>query len=93
MEETIIMPTRLPDGQDWAWHPDLNLVEISDRLDEVGIMVALSDLQAQWRRTMIRLVPGQRPQRRASGNASPPSYAFLHNDSGATQQLPLPGSP
>lgn len=85
-EDTIIMPAQLPDGQDWAWHPDLNIVEVSDRLDDAGIMVALCDLQAQWRRTMIRLVPDQRAKRRPS-RSLPQSYALFRNDVDATQPI------
>lgn len=80
VEETVVMPAQLPDGQDWAWHPDLNIVEVSDRLDEAGVMVAVLDLQAQWRRRMIRLVPNQRPRHRPSNNTAPPSYALMRND-------------
>lgn len=87
VEETIIMPARLPDGQDWAWHPDLNIVEVSDRLDEAGVMVALCDLQAQWRRTMIRLVPDHRMKRRHSRGA-PQSYSLFRNEAAVTQPMP-----
>lgn len=86
VEDTIIIPARLPDGQDWAYHSDLNIVEVSDRLDEAGIMVALCDLQAQWRRNMVRLVPGQRPKRRqAQGHGAPPSYSLFRNSTTAQE--------
>lgn len=90
-EETLIIPARLPDGQDWAWHPDLNIVEVSDRLDDAGIMVALCDLQAQWRRSMVRLVPNTRPNRRSSGR-SRPSFSFLRNDAVSTRPMPTLGA-
>lgn len=57
VEETVKMFLDLPPGQDWKWLPDCNIVVLSSRLDEEGQEAALSDLQATWRRQLIRAVP------------------------------------
>lgn len=82
-EKTVVKVMRLPEGVDWQWHPDLNIVTLSDRLDEAGRMVALLDLQAQWRRSMIRVVP---PRARRPKSA-PPSYSLLRGQLGAPYQM------
>jgi hypothetical protein len=60
VEETVQMVLDLPPGQDWRWMPDCNIVVLSSRLDEAGRQRALCDLQATWRRTLLRAVPDQR---------------------------------
>lgn len=55
-EETIFRTMSLPDGQDWAWHPDLNLVALSDRLDCEGKIRAVDELQRHWKRAHLRVV-------------------------------------
>lgn len=56
-EETIVKILPLPHGQDWAWHADANVVVLSHCLDDAGREAAISDFQAQWRRSGLRLVP------------------------------------
>ncbi len=46
----------LPEGVLWRWLSDCNVVGVSDALDGDGVTAALVDLQAQWRRSMIRIV-------------------------------------
>lgn len=77
-ESTVIRVMSLPEGRDWVWFGDLNVIGVSDRLDEAGQMVAVLDLQSQWRRSMIELVP-RRPSERCKTKSAPPSYGFLHN--------------
>ena len=79
-EETIIKVMPLPAGREWVWFGDLNCVALSDRLDEAGRMVALMDLQAQWRRTMLHVI-SPRP-REAQPPSRPPSYTLMHNGAG-----------
>jgi hypothetical protein len=82
-ESTVIRVMSLPEGRDWVWFGDLNVIGVSDRLDEAGQMVAVLDLQSQWRKTMIEVVPPRRPSERCRAKSSPPSYAFMHNASTA----------
>lgn len=56
-EDTIVKILPLPHGQDWAWHADANVIVLSDCLDDAGRDAALCDLQAQWRRSGLRVVP------------------------------------
>lgn len=55
-EQTVFRTAKLPEGQDFVWHPDLNLVELSDRLDLDGRLQALTDLQKWWRREHLSVV-------------------------------------
>lgn len=57
VEETVKMVLDLPPGQDWKWLPDCNIIVFSSRLDEAGQEAALTDLQATWRRELIKAVP------------------------------------
>lgn len=57
VEPTVQMILDLPPGQDWAWLPDCNIVALSSRLDAAGRERAISDLQATWRRSLLRSVP------------------------------------
>lgn len=77
-EKTVIRVMSLPEGRDWVYYGDLNVIGVSDRLDEAGQMVAVLDLQAEWRRTMVELVP-HRPSERCRTKSAPPSYSFLRN--------------
>jgi hypothetical protein len=77
-EKTVIRVMSLPEGKDWVWFGDVNVIGVSDRLDEAGQMVAVLDLQAEWRRTMVELVP-RRPSERCRPKSAPPSYAFMRN--------------
>lgn len=56
-EDTIVRISSLPDGQDWAWHPDINVVELSDRLRPAARERALEDLSSHWRKHCIRAAP------------------------------------
>lgn len=47
-DRTIVKISQLPQGQDYAWHPDINLVELADGLDEAGRQHALAQLQDSW---------------------------------------------
>ena len=57
VEQTVQMILDLPAGQDWRWLPDCNIIVLSARLDEAGRQRAISDLQATWRRSLIKAVP------------------------------------
>lgn len=39
-------------GEDAVWHPGLNIVTVSPRLDAAGRERALDELQAEWRRSL-----------------------------------------
>lgn len=59
-EDTIIRYMPLAPGtRPWRWHADANLVILCSSLDEHGREEALSDLQAQWRREGMRVVPDE----------------------------------
>lgn len=47
-EQTVVKIADLPVGRDYVWHPDLNLVELSARLDCDGRRRALDELQREW---------------------------------------------
>jgi hypothetical protein len=55
-EETVVRVLDLPDGQDWKWLGDANVVILSSRLDCAGRLRALDELQKHWRRAHLRLV-------------------------------------
>lgn len=55
-EDTIIRTLDLPEGQDYAWYPDLNVVALSSRLDCEGRLRAFNDLQSWWRREHLTAV-------------------------------------
>lgn len=55
-EETVFKTMPLPEGTDWVWHPDLNLVALSDRLDLDGRIRAVEDLKKHWTRAHLRVV-------------------------------------
>lgn len=56
VEDTVFRTIELPDGVDWAWYPDLNVVALSVRLDCEGRQRAVDELQVHWRRSHLRLV-------------------------------------
>lgn len=60
VEKTVQMVLDLPEGRDWEWLPDCNILVLASRLDEAGRQRAISDLQATWRRQFIKAVPGRR---------------------------------
>ena len=55
-EDTLIKTMQLPNGRLWEWFADANLVVLSPCLDQDGREAAISELQAQWRRTGIRVI-------------------------------------
>lgn len=55
-EETIFKRMPLPDGTDWVWHPDLNVVALADRLDCPGRLRALEDVSRHWKRAHLSVV-------------------------------------
>lgn len=55
-EQTVFVTMDLPDGEDWTWMPDVNVVGLSSRLDCEGRLRALDDLQRQWKRSHLSLV-------------------------------------
>lgn len=57
VEETVFRTIDLPDGQDWAWYPDLNVVGLRRGLDCASKLRAIDELQQHWRRSHhLRLV-------------------------------------
>lgn len=58
-EDTVVMVLDLPDGTDWEWLPDCNILALSSRLCAVERERAIDDLQATWRRSMLRLVTAE----------------------------------
>lgn len=54
-EETVFRTIELPNGQSWAWYPDLNIIAFAPHLDCAGRQRAIDEIQAQWRREHMRL--------------------------------------
>ena len=55
-EQTVFHTSALPEGKDWVWHPDINLVELSDRLDCTGRAQAVIEVSRWWRRAHLKVV-------------------------------------
>jgi polyphosphate kinase 2 (PPK2 family) len=55
-EDTLIRTMPLPHGQLWAYHADANVIVLSPCLDAAGREAAITELQAQWRRSALRVV-------------------------------------
>lgn len=55
-EDTKFVTLDLPDGREWAWYPDLNVVGLSSRLDCAGKLRAVDEMHKQWRRAHLSLV-------------------------------------
>lgn len=55
-EDTLIKTMALPHGRLWEWYADANIIVLSPCLDEQGRESALNELQAQWRRSGLRVV-------------------------------------
>jgi hypothetical protein len=61
-EDTIIRYMPLAPGtKPWRWHADANLIILCSSLDPCGQEAALLDLQAQWRRSGLRVVGDDEP--------------------------------
>lgn len=56
-EKTVVKTIELPDGRDWLWYADANVVALAPHLDDEGRERALSEVQAFWRRSCLHLVP------------------------------------
>lgn len=54
LEKTVVHTLDLPEGTDWVWFSDANMVGLSRRLDEEGRQRALRELCAKWRSSFIR---------------------------------------
>lgn len=78
--KVITMP--LPNGRDWLWYSDLDIVVLAPHLDAAGRERALDELQAEWRRDTRRhlyAVPtaaAERPakERTCPGDTVPMSF-------------------
>lgn len=55
-ERTIIRTMNLPDNQDYAWYPDLNVVALSSRLDAAGRQAAIDELHRSWKHQHLTAV-------------------------------------
>lgn len=53
-EDTIIKTMDLPEGEDWALYPDLNVIVLASRLDCAGRVRAIEAILLQWRRQHLR---------------------------------------
>lgn len=60
-EDTLVKTLDLPPGQDWAWFADANIVGLAPHLTPEGRERALSEVQAYWRRSCLRIVPDELP--------------------------------
>lgn len=55
-EETLVRELDLPEGVDFVWHGDLNLVVLRRGMTCDQRERAIDELQRQWRRAHLRLV-------------------------------------
>lgn len=55
-EDTLVVTLDLPFGQSWAWYPDANMVALKPGMCPEQQEQALSEVQAHWRRSIIRVV-------------------------------------
>lgn len=57
-EETVLLTLPLPaGGKPWRWRGDLNMLVLSDQLDQEGRAQAILDCQREWRRSLLHVVP------------------------------------
>jgi hypothetical protein len=59
VEDTVIHYLEtLPEGKDYHWFEELNIVGLSARIkgDQEAICKALNNLQSEWRRNVLHLV-------------------------------------
>jgi hypothetical protein len=56
-EKTVVRTMELPNGRDWLWFADLNVVGLAPHLDAAGVERAYAEMTAWWRRSCLRLVP------------------------------------
>lgn len=57
-EETVFVEMDLPEGSDWSWHGDLNVVVLREGLTCEAKLAALDDLQRWWKRSHLKVVQG-----------------------------------
>lgn len=55
-EHTIVKTLDLPLGQPWAWYADANVVGLARGLSQQQREDALTEAQAHWRRSWLRIV-------------------------------------
>ena len=58
-EDTLIKTLPLPNGRDWEWYADANVIVLAPHLCPAERERALCNLQAQWRREGFRLIPDE----------------------------------
>lgn len=56
IEETVVVTIDLPEGKDYEWFAEANVVGLSRRLDEAGRQQALCQMFQEWRRSHLRVV-------------------------------------
>jgi hypothetical protein len=78
-EDTLIKTMALPNGRDWEWYGDLNLVVLAPHLCPAQREMALNEVQAHWRRSCIRILPS--PDQEYEGTTTQP-LAYLPSASG-----------
>ena len=59
-EETVRMVLDLPEGKDWVFRGDLNILVLSSRLTPEEREVAITECQSEWRRSFLRVVTGDK---------------------------------
>jgi hypothetical protein len=55
-EQTVFTTMDLPEGKDWEWFSDCNVVALSRRLDCNGKIRAVRDLQHHWERRHLSVI-------------------------------------
>lgn len=60
-EDTIIKTLDLPEGREWAWFADANILCLSPALCPEGRMRAVREAQDWWRRRHLQAVRGDVP--------------------------------
>lgn len=54
-EDTIVLTMELPGPRKWAWLPDANMIILAAGMCPAEQESALSEVQAHWRRSHLRL--------------------------------------
>ena len=58
-EDTLIKTMPLPQGRDWEWFADANIVVLAPHLCPAQREQALTEVQAHWRRSCLRVLPSE----------------------------------
>lgn len=66
----------LPEGQDYVWYEDLNIVGLASRLDPAGRERALQQFRREFREECAAEIPRQR-QPTLPLTCLPPSLAYV----------------